>query len=261
MKTRILHTKVWKDEYFYNLDDKEKLAFLYLMTNENVNMIGIYELNDMEFQLWLKTTSDKINLIKEKFHNDRKFLFKDGWVCVINHNKYNSYGNGKQEKAYERELSLVPQHIMQFFNTSMDTSIDTSIYTNPKSEIINHKSEIRNKKEPKNNDVYKKIILHFNKIHGKNTKSFSSWRNNCDFWLETYAVADILEAISNWKYASGWLKSVEPDLTFLFRTRNKAGDVDYIDQLLNVKVPNFGFGDDDPLTRATKERIAREKKF
>ena len=143
MKTRILHTKVWKDSYFYNLDDKEKLTFLYLMANENVNMVGVYEINDVELQTWLKVTPEKLKLIKDKFTKDKKYIFKGDWVCVVNHNKYNNYGKGMQEKALQREKSLIPI----IFKSILDTSINTSIDTRHNTEIRNKKEEIRNKKE------------------------------------------------------------------------------------------------------------------
>ena len=36
MKTRIVHTKIWQDDYFVNLSFQEKVLFLYLISNEYI---------------------------------------------------------------------------------------------------------------------------------------------------------------------------------------------------------------------------------
>lgn len=154
MKTRVIHTKLWKDEYFYNLNDKERLAFMFLLFNENNNMCGIYELNDVEAITWLKTTADSWSSIKAKFEQDTKFMFYGGWVKVINHDKYNNYGKGeKQQPALEKEINLIPKGIMEYF----DTSIDTSIHTRHKSKTINHKSKTINHKRENFEKKFSKI--------------------------------------------------------------------------------------------------------
>ena len=138
MKTRVIQTKIWKDPYFHSLKQDEAHFFIYLLTNENINMVGTYELCDEEVTLWVKIPPKRIQEIKSKFQKDGKFVFYKGWVKVVNHERYNNYGKGDRQKvAYERELALIP---------TLDTSIDTSMYTgidttpiptiNPKSKII-----------------------------------------------------------------------------------------------------------------------------
>ena len=144
MKTRIIHTKFWKDDYVAKLSRAEKLAFIYLLSNENVGMSGMYELNDLEMKMWLGLTDTEIEDTKKKFHRDGKIFFKDGWVKLVNHNKYNSYGRGEsQETALQRELSLIPREIKEFFDTSVGTSVGSvpTLGINHKSKIINKKSE------------------------------------------------------------------------------------------------------------------------
>ena len=159
MKTRVIHTKIWKDGYFSNLTRIEKLVFLFLITNENINMCGCYELNDAEIKLWCGLTEQEIIAIKQKFSRDRKFVFSSGWVRVINHGRYNSYGKGeKQEQAYKRELSLIPPFLYPT-DTSIDTSMDTTpiLDINPNTEIIKHKEGEcgggRNQKEVTEEDI------------------------------------------------------------------------------------------------------------
>lgn len=91
---------------------------------------------------------------------------------------------------------------------------------------------IRNKEERR--DIYTEIITHYNSTFEKQTKSYASWKPNCDFWLGSYTLEDIKTAITNWKKHGWW--ATDPSLDLLFRTKNKNGQpVDYIDQLLNLK--------------------------
>lgn len=143
MKTRILHTKIWKDTYFSSLTDKQARVFLFLLTNDNVNMHGIYELNDMEIKLWCQIKTDKqLALIKQKFEEDQRFFFPKGWVIINNHGKYNTYGNGeKQEVSYRKEYEQIPQYVLDYKD-----NLNTSMHTGGILDI-NHKPEIINKKE------------------------------------------------------------------------------------------------------------------
>lgn len=140
MKTRIIHTKFWSDGFVSSLKHKEKLLFLYLFTNEKVNICGIYELPDKYIRADLELTQRELDNAKEKLQKSRKFIFKDGWIKIINVEKYNSYSGEKNEIANKKELSYVPDNFVEYAR-GIDTSIDTSIDT-----LSNKKSEIRNKK-------------------------------------------------------------------------------------------------------------------
>lgn len=148
MKTRIIHTKIWKDEWFSSLPRIGKLLFQFLLTNENVNMCGCYELNDKEIKLWLDFTDKE--LIEAKRSISQKAFFKNGWVRLLNHDKYNSYGKGeKQEVTLNKEISQIPEYMN---DTSIDTSIDTQAIL-----ALNHNTEIINNKY-KREDITKKVI-------------------------------------------------------------------------------------------------------
>lgn len=143
MKTRIVHTKVWRDEWFANLSQEAKLLWLYLITNEKINICGIYEITDREinFDTGIKITDS----LKEELKP--KALFFKNWVFIPNVDKYNKYRNAPtNQKSFETEISNIPEDIIEHILS--DTSIYTSIYTHPiLQEIINKKSGTRNKKQ------------------------------------------------------------------------------------------------------------------
>jgi len=91
MKTRIIHTRFWQDSYVVELSHKEKLVFLYLLTNDRVSLTGMYELPDRYIQADLDLTSEELVIIKDKLQKDGKIFFFKGWVKLLNHDKYNSF--------------------------------------------------------------------------------------------------------------------------------------------------------------------------
>lgn len=116
-----------------DLSRESRLLFVYLLTNQYINISGVFELPDRV--IMFETGLTETQLEQGKSDLAGKVLFKDGWVRVFNVDQYNSYRNSpKNEIAYKREIESAPPQVV-------DTSIDTSIHTpiNHKSEIINHK--------------------------------------------------------------------------------------------------------------------------
>ncbi len=167
MKTRIIHTRFWQDSFVCELSHKEKLLFVYLFTNDRVNITGIYELPDKYIMADLNLTSTELTNAKTKLQKAGKLFFKDGWIKIINADKYNSYTGEKLIKARENELSQTPKELIEY-RVGIDTSIDTSIDTpnNHKSLIINNKEEVVKEKQYNNLDsiddeIIKKIADHY----------------------------------------------------------------------------------------------------
>lgn len=165
MKTRIIYTKFWNDTYVSNLKVDEKLMFAYLMTNEFVGLLSVYELQDRRITFDLGITQERLEEIKNKFEEDKKFYFKGGWIGVVNGEKYNQYKGEKNENAKKKEYELINKDIVSHFQNRVsigylvppDTTINhKSEIINKKSKTKNHKSEIGNKKY---NDVRKKFNL------------------------------------------------------------------------------------------------------
>ena len=143
MKTRILHTRFWQDQYISILSKVEKLVFVYLLTNERVNICGIYELPDKYICMDLDISTKELQSVKQKFQKDQRFIFHNGWVKIPKVEKYNSFLGEKNLIAKEREMALVPSDLIGNtypIDTSIDTSIDTTLNHNQLS-VINNKIE------------------------------------------------------------------------------------------------------------------------
>ena len=162
MKTRIIHTRFWQDQYVSTLSKTEKLVFIYLLTNERVNICGIYELPNKYISSDLDLSAKELALIKKKLQNDNRFYFFNGWIKIPKVEKYNSFLGEKNIIAKNREMLLVPSELIGDtypLDTSIDTSIDTTLNHNH-----NKKSVISNKIE----DIKEEDILSISKT--PNTK-------------------------------------------------------------------------------------------
>jgi hypothetical protein len=182
MKTRIIHTRFWQDNFVCQLSHKEKLLFVYLITNEKLGLTGIYELPDKYIKVDLELNQTELNIAKSKFQKARKFYFDNGWIVVINVNKYNNYTSSpKVKKAYNKELENIPEKLKSFAlsvesedykqeyvksNSTYKHIIVAETFLGRKltdSEIVHHIDENPSNNEPSNLAVMSKdkhIALH-----------------------------------------------------------------------------------------------------
>lgn len=153
MKTRIIHTKFWKDGKVRKLSKNARLLFIFILSCEEINIAGCFELLDDEIKLRTGLTNKELQNAKLELQKISRIRFMDGWIYVINASKYNNYRKSpKNEIAYQKELKLIPQEIQDslmkdnIINSTTDTTMNNTIDSNHKSEIRNKKSKIKNKK-------------------------------------------------------------------------------------------------------------------
>jgi len=73
---RQIHTKIWRDNWFLELDTDEKLLFIYLFSNDNSNLAGIYELNERIIQLETGLDKNRITGILSRFARDKNVFYQ-----------------------------------------------------------------------------------------------------------------------------------------------------------------------------------------
>lgn len=259
METRILSTSIWRDTQFRKLDDKSARVVLFLLTNDKIPVLPAYQMPLDEIAFYCGTTTQKVEELIPQLP-DFGILYSEGWFIISNKFTRSKYMGGKTQEKRKNLWSYLPEKLQLLIDTegNIDQSLinDWSTYAsiNHKSKTINHKSKTINLKKDKKS--YEEIITHFNETFGKNTKSHAAWKDNADYWLETYSLEEIKQAITNWKTAKGWLGGLDDKtLTLLFRTKNKAGACDYIDDLLN-QTPSKKLSD-DPLAVAARRNNGR----
>ncbi len=224
MDTRVLHTRFWRDEYALTLKPKEKLLFLYLLTNEYVNICGIYELPEALVSAYTGMSESEIKDAKEKFQKDGKFAFHHAWVRIMNVEKYQKYKGKTNDIAKSKELALVPKELIEY-TYGIDTVSIPLV-------ISNKKLVIRNKKVIEGESEGKQFLDKWNQVFSSKYSSLSSVTGNLIHWLDSYSLEQIFEAVEKVKNHAFWKDKMTP--TMFLRKKNPRGEpVDYIGDMLN----------------------------
>lgn len=142
MKTRILHTKFWKDSFVAELTPVEKLIFNYLLTNENITILHLYECSDREIMFDTGATKDQVTRAKEKLQEAGKVFFYKDYILLGNADRYESYMGERNDVAKEKLKKELPKDVLDWYNNISDRGIE-GVYI----PSINHKQEIINNKE------------------------------------------------------------------------------------------------------------------
>lgn len=146
MKTRLLYTKIHEDDYFRSLSDREQNFFIFLLTNEKVNLCGMYHCPDWYILSMKPTWNQKsLDIMKQKFTQNGKFIFLNGWIRIVNYGKYNTFTGKLNEKACNRELLMVPEELKEYpIDTLYIPYLD---YENSPSNINNNINQTTSKPE------------------------------------------------------------------------------------------------------------------
>lgn len=152
MKARILHTKIWEDEFFSNLTTAEKLLFVYLLTNESVDIIDIYEITTRQIMFDTGLSDETIRTAKNKFSEAGKVLFNGNYVLLRNATRYQSFTGASNEVAKTKSFGNLPSEIQGWYIKI----IGHPPYTLPTVTVISNKYSVisNNTKEPKKEEVW-----------------------------------------------------------------------------------------------------------
>lgn len=124
MKTRIIHTKFWKDSYISSLQSDEKLLFLYLVINERVNIVHCYEITIREIVFDTSINEDRVLEILHKFSADNKIIMYKGWILLLNAIKYETYKGDLSEKGKKNIYKEMPVDILEWYNNSVIRTLE-----------------------------------------------------------------------------------------------------------------------------------------
>jgi len=105
---RQIHVSIWKDCWFLDLDPKEKLLFIYLFSNSETSMAGIYKIS---FKVICFETGMAGEFVKEaldRFQEAGKIMYQDGVMWVKNMTKYHSSKSPKIMTGIQNDLDNIP---------------------------------------------------------------------------------------------------------------------------------------------------------
>lgn len=114
-KTRYIKTDFWSDSFIEWLTPTEKLLFIYLFSNERVDLCWIYEisLKKIAFESWIDL-KDVIKIM-DKFSKRDKVYFIDWYIYIKNFVKHLQI-NPSIKLWIERSRNALPKTILEAIN-------------------------------------------------------------------------------------------------------------------------------------------------
>jgi hypothetical protein len=116
-KQRYIKDSFWSDPYIQELWQIEKLLFLYLLTNDKVNIAWIYEITERQICFDTGIDKNKLEQSIEKLSKDKKIIYKNNRIIIINFIK-NQNVNPSVEKGIERVINWLPNWIKDNLGTA-----------------------------------------------------------------------------------------------------------------------------------------------
>lgn len=110
-KHRTVNTHFWDDAYIETLNPNELLLFLYLITNPQTNIAGIYEITIKRMHEQTRLPKAKIEDILAKFEADGRFIYKDNVILAVNAIGHQKTDVPTIKKGIEQIVSKAPQWV------------------------------------------------------------------------------------------------------------------------------------------------------
>ncbi len=105
---RSIDSKMWGDAWFENLQPKQKLLWVYLLTNSYTNMLGVYEISVGRISYETKLTINEVETILKGFESFGKAYYWCGRVFLPNWIKNQSMNTNMLISA-KKEFSCLPK--------------------------------------------------------------------------------------------------------------------------------------------------------
>ena len=100
-KLRSVSTKFWSDPFIEDITPNQKLLFLYLITNDLTNMLGIYEVSikKMSFETGIK--KDEVEKGLKVFESLSKVKYMGNYVILVNYLKHQNFNTNMKKSAID----------------------------------------------------------------------------------------------------------------------------------------------------------------
>lgn len=105
-KLRSVSVNFWDDPFIEELSTSEKLLFLYLITNDKTNMIGVYESSSKKMSFETGIPQSNIETILGKFEKAKKIKRVGSYVVVLNFIKNQNFNPNMMKSAIDTYNAL-----------------------------------------------------------------------------------------------------------------------------------------------------------
>lgn len=100
-RLRSVSTAFWSDPFIEELTPIEKLLFLYLITNEKTNMLGVYEASNKKISFETGIELEMVSKCLERFESLGKVKRVGNWIILVNFLKHQSFNTNMKKSAID----------------------------------------------------------------------------------------------------------------------------------------------------------------
>jgi len=100
-KLRSVSTAFWSDPFIEELTPSEKLLYLYFITNEKTNMLGIYELSIKKISFETGLNKETVLKALESFERINKIKYKENYLILLNFLKNQHFNTNMIKSAID----------------------------------------------------------------------------------------------------------------------------------------------------------------
>jgi hypothetical protein len=150
-KHRVVKSSFWTDDYIEKLPVKERYFFLYLLTNPNTNILGIYQATLKRIKFETDLSGDEIDSFFKKFSEDDKVHYISDHVLMVNFQKHQK-PNQKMVTGMQSLYDCLPEKVVNFINTKksriyhrLSKTIKVYVYPHINKDINKDKNKNKNK--------------------------------------------------------------------------------------------------------------------
>lgn len=209
-KLRSINTAIWNDVWFENLNSENKLLFIYLITNEKTNMLGVYEISIRKISFDTGIKIETVSKALKEFEKEGKIRYESDNIILLNYLKHQNYNFNMKKSAIDcynslkYSLKIENQPIIDRTDKGFETlckgfgmvrKIEVEIEVEIESEL-EEESELE--KENKSNSIYNEIFDFWNTqkiIVHKNLPKEKVFKDA----LNISTLEEIKESITNYK--------------------------------------------------------------
>lgn len=141
-KIKHISASFWSDPFIENLTPTQKLLFLYLITNEKTNLLGIYELSIKKISFETGIKKDDIEKALKEFEKLKKVKYLNNYVVLINYMKHQTFNTNMKISAIDTYNAL-PKELK-----NNDVNIDKTNPLKAFEMLLNHKFNIAKSNNP-----------------------------------------------------------------------------------------------------------------
>ena len=164
-KQRYINTRFWRDSYIEDLDPVEKLLFIYLLTNPDTNISGIYEIPLKIIAVDTGIDKDMLKKLLKRFEDDKKIKYKNGWIAIKNFTNHQTI-SPKIKIGIEKELKNAPIDMVSWINLNQEIKYIypieevSDLNSNTNTNINTNLNKNTNAQPPRHKyGTYKNILL------------------------------------------------------------------------------------------------------